>query len=388
MASTANQASRRDPVIVRGLKAWNEFWFRPGDPTTLGLIRLFCGLVVFYIHLAYSYDLQAFFGKEAWIDLKIMKEFLAEAPTYGPPTDWTEPVGKSIETDEQRAYQAKWGGHPDQAVAKGKDMFSIWFHVTDPFWMRVVHVSVLLIMFMFAIGFCTRVTSVLTWLALLSYIQRAPTSLFGVDTITNIITLYCMIGPSGAAFSVDRLIYRYWVTERALRRGQPIPDLSRPEPSVSANLALRLIQVHFCIIYLVAGLSKLQGGVWWGGTAVWGTMANPEFSPVGVKIYLETLRFLSRHRWMWETVMMAGSYGTLIFEITFPFLVWSRTLRWTMIVCAVLLHLGIALCMGLVTFSLMMLIGVLSFVPAEAIRELLARLGRGPTGVRLALAQG
>ena len=33
---------------------WTEFWFAPGDPTTLGFIRIVTGLLILYLHLAYS----------------------------------------------------------------------------------------------------------------------------------------------------------------------------------------------------------------------------------------------------------------------------------------------------------------------------------------------
>ena len=47
---------------------------------------------------------------------------------------------------------------------------------------------------------------------------------------------------------------------------------------MSAGLALRLIQVHFCFIYVAAGLSKLKGAAWWNGQAFWDVMVNPEFT--------------------------------------------------------------------------------------------------------------
>jgi hypothetical protein len=91
-------------------------------------------------------------------------------------------------------------------------------------------------------------------------------------------------------------------------------------------------------------------------------------------LYAETLHFLAQHRWLWEVATTGLSYFTLIFEIGFAFLIWNRTLRGPIITAAACLHLGIALCMGLVTFSLMMMVLVLSFVPAEAIHGLLRRL--------------
>src|SRR5207244_1967726 len=193
--------------------------------------------------------------------------------------------------------------------------------------MRFVHGCTLTVLFLFTIGFCTRVTGFLTWMAMLSYIQRSPITLFGMDTIMIVVVLYLLIGPSGAALSVDRLIARYVATFRALRRHEPAPEFLRAEPWVSANLALRLMQVHICIIYFVSGASKLQGDLWWSGTAVWATVANYEFSPVHYQLYVEGLRWLSRHRWLWEVAMTGLTAGTLMFEIGFPFLVWHRSLR-------------------------------------------------------------
>lgn len=371
------------------IEAWNWFWFNPADPTPLGFVRLCCGLTVLYVHLAYTYDLQTFFGRYAWLGEKTMTEFRQEYPILKPPLGWNVNPPSTPPTPEERAYFDKWGTDPRLLVDKGyTELWSIWFHVTDPVWMRVVHGCILAAMFCFAIGLCTRITSVLTWIGMICYIHRSQTSLFGMDTIMVVVVLYLMIGPSGAALSVDRLIGRYWATYRALRQHRPAPEFLPPEPSVSANLALRLMQVHVCIIYLVSGTSKLQGAMWWNGEAVWGTIANYEFSPMRLQIYMEWLRLLARHRWLWELVTTGGSYFTLAFEISFAFLIWSRRMRWTMLIASVVLHVGIALCMGLVTFSLMMMVLVSSFIPARAIRELFWQLGRGAAGLRLAQLEG
>ena len=120
--------------------------------------------------------------------------------------------------------------------------------------MGMIHGANLLIMLLFTVGFCTRITSVLTWLAVLSYIQRAQTTLFGMDTIMNFVLIYLMLGPSGAALSVDRLLLRAWTARHAAARKLPAVDFWRPTPSISASFALRLIQVHLCFVYLASGL--------------------------------------------------------------------------------------------------------------------------------------
>src|SRR5712692_9312724 len=88
MSATKLPASSDTHYFGRLLQGWDRFWFSPGDPTILGLLRIFCGFTVLYIHLAYSYNLQEFFGKDAWISAAMMDEFRHEAPTFGPAKGW------------------------------------------------------------------------------------------------------------------------------------------------------------------------------------------------------------------------------------------------------------------------------------------------------------
>ncbi len=371
------QASSTPSLYLQFARGWDKFWFSKADPTPLGLIRLCAGAIIFYTHLAYSYDLLDLFGPAAWVDLPAIIAYRDEVPHYLRSEDWKElpdyrppTQADAVLGKKERDFILTWEGmHPSTTYSQGFFAWSIFFHLHDPTWIWVVHGANLVVFFLFAIGCCTRVTSVLAWLAGMSYIQRSPVSLFGQDTMSNLLMMYLMIGPSGAALSVDALIRRL----TANRRGQGAADGQTadiaPTASVSANLALRLLQVHFCFIYLAAGLSKLQGTSWWNGTALWATLANPEFAPVHLAPYHSFLRFLCEHRWLWEIVMTGGVFYTLALEISFPFLVWDRRLRWLMVIGSVLLHTGITLFMGLSAFSLLMVTIVFSFVPAERIRR-------------------
>jgi hypothetical protein len=308
------------------------------------------------------------------------------------------------EANEIDAYRARWRVDPRILFARGHPCASLWLDVSNPTWMMVLHGAFLVIAFLFAIGFCTRLTSVLAWLALLNYSQRNPTILFGADVMLNIVMLYLMIGPSGAALSVDRLIARWWAKARprvlgrwrafwARLRGkhpaseecQP-PDSrlsTRPVPLVSANVAIRLLQVHVCIIYLAAGLAKLAGAAWWDGTAVWRTLANYEFAPMQYSWYMAALRGLSRNEFLLRIFVTIGTYFTLIFEISYAFLIWRKATRWLMLSMAMILHGGIVFFMGLKTFGFIMLVMNMAFLTtAEA--YWLARPLRWLAGVRLA----
>lgn len=294
-------------------------------------------------------------------------------------------VKNDAELKEINDFMLKWNGHdPRRLHARGMPVWSIWFHVTDPAAMVVVHVLFIVVAILFTLGFCTRITAAITWFACLSYIHRNSSVLFGVDTMMNIVLIYLMIAPSGAVFSLDRVIARWWRSAKPdfviswyRLWKMPVPPEIAPaaddagEPSVAANVVIRLLQIHVGIIYLVAGLSKLLGTAWWNGTAIWATVANYEFAPMQNESYLAFIRFLGEHQWLHDLFLTGGGLFTLIFEISYIFLVWRPRLRWIFLGSAILLHGGIGLFMGLKTFALMMLVMNMAFLTPEEVRWVL-----------------
>src|SRR5262249_11671864 len=98
------------------------------------------------------------------------------------------------------------------------------------------------------------------------------------------------------------------------------------------------------------------------------------FAPLDNSVYYHTMVFLASHRWLWELVISGGVVYTLCLEIGFPFLVWDQRWRWACVCGSVLLHAGIGLFMGLVTFSLIMLVFVCCFIPQEVVKQAIANL--------------
>jgi len=471
-------------ILTRMVQAWDRFWFQPANPTTLGLIRICTGVLVLYIHLAYTPDLWDLFGANGWMSLNRANELRKESPWIGPSASWDgftpalqlpedtappgersvrdtlidflrsvpddargrrqvinwilnpddAPIGKvpayvrtlppgppesweppaswdprsdptwmrqaskwqlirfihslpedRAEREQLLTYIKKWTFDPRQLDHMGGTYWSIWFHVTDPAWMLVTHLFILGVIVCFTLGLGTRVTAALTWFAAVSYIQRSPISLFGGDTMMMILLLYLTIGPAGAALSLDRWLAHWWRARRARAEGLPEPAPAPLEPLVSANFAIRLIQIHFCIIYFASGTSKLLGGNWWNGTAIYYTMANYEFAPLRYQFYLSGMRALAQHRWLWEAVMTGGSFFTLALELSFPYLVWNRRLRPFLVAASMSLHVGIAILMGLVAFSLLMATMVLAFIPGDTTQRLLERLRPARGGRKAAL---
>jgi hypothetical protein len=341
----------RDGLLLGLIRSWDRFWFQPSDPTTLAFIRVCCGLLSFYILLSYSWGLLAYVGPEAYIDREVASFILREIPNYAPSFTWSEALEPIS----------------NPALSRGNFNWSIYFHLEDPTWIVAVHVGFLLATALFALGLWTRLTGLIAWVAAMSYVQRANSTVFGVDTMLMIVLLYLQLGPSGAVLSLDRWLQKL----RARWRGEPVPAV---EPSASANFAIRLLQVHFCIVYFASGTSKLLGSMWWAGTALNLVLLNPAYAPLDWDLYYNTMRFLASYRPLWEIFVTAGIVYTLMLEIGFPFLVWDPRWRWLMISCSVLLHLSIGLFMGLTIFSLMMIIFVSSFIPSEVFARLFGTL--------------
>jgi hypothetical protein len=351
---------------------WDRFWFQPAPPTIPAVMRILCGFLTLYVHLSYTTALLAYVGPEGWTDKRV--------------TDW---VRKEI---NWYAPSSTWEGQP-QLLDKGYGAWSVWYHVQDPRWIWTLHIVFLLAMLSYTLGFCTRISGVITWIGTLSFCNRIPNLMFGMDAMMVIVQTYLLIAPTGLVYSVDA-----WLRRRRIGwwRDETI-DLDNPPKTVAANLAVRFLQIHFCIVYAVSGLTKLQGWSWWSGDAVWGTIANPNFSPMGSALFKNFLYFLAEHRWLYHFVIGGGVLFTLLLEIGFPFvmfislvleipfprLAWDSAtskklglpqLRWALVTASVLLHTGIGFLMGLGGFSLFMFVFVLAFVPPEVAQAAIGQL--------------
>jgi hypothetical protein len=65
--------------------------------------------------------------------------------------------------------------------------------------------------------------------------------------------------------------------------------------------------------------------------------------------------------WPWLIALL--SHATVFWETFYPVLVWPRLTRPVMLAMAVAVHGGIALCLGMPTFGLAMIIANVAFVP-------------------------
>lgn len=319
-------------LVAATRRGWSNFFFRPADPTPLGLIRIAVGVLGFWSLFVLGLDLHAYLGPQGWADANRVYEGLQ-------PFAW-----------------------------------SFWFFVPESM-LRLVWLGCLGVFGLMAMGIFSRTASVLAWIIIVSTVRRAPMALFGFDQILSTLALYLAVsGASGQAVSLDRFFKRWRQSKAAAalpaRSGSAGRLVSpsepgRPAATIAANLGLRLIQLHLAFIYGMAGLAKLQGPSWWTGTAIWGTMTAGEF----VAINFTSLA-------AWPIILNILTHTSLALEIAYPVLVWFRLTRPLMIVGAIALHLGIAVvCPGLTEFGLAMITANVAYISGPWLRSLIA--GRG-----------
>jgi hypothetical protein len=348
---------------------WSSFWFRPADPLPLGVIRVGAGVVLLGMLLATTPLLPALYGPDAWVDRETADTLRKESPSTPPHDEWDPPPG---EPDRRRpaeyhaewakgpgaeAYVRRWGILPQFVFARGTARFSPFFHIRTIEGAYAFHAVSVLVAVLFTLGLGGRVVCVLAWAVALCYIHRVHPAMSTADTALALLLLYLALGPSTARLSLDR------------RLGLP-PGTA---PSEGANLALRLMQVHFAAICLASGLSKLQGAVWWNGTAVWQILGN-----VGVprpELYWSALRILAHNHLVLEAFQAGVTLFTLGVEVGLPFLVWRPAWRPVCVTAAVLFYTAAALATGQAAFGALMILLAGSFIPAAALRRLLPASG-------------
>lgn len=309
--------------IAEAAHAWDRFWFDARAPHTLAVIRICCGAMLVYVHAIWLSQLNDFFGPDAWIDGPTMRAI--------------------HQLDYSRSYLTA---------------------ISSPGLLAVHEVLAIAVCGLMTVGLWTRVAVPLAWFLTLMVCHRQTGALFGLDQIVMMLSMYLMLCPCGAVYSLDARRAR-------LRDGAA----EAAPPSVAINVATRLIQLHLCIIYLFGGLSKMRGDFWWEGSAMWWSIVNYEYQSLNIA-------WLGRS----PLVIAVLTHATIFWETFYAALVWPRLTRPLVLAMAVFVHGGIALALGMPTFGFMMIVANLAFVSPATTAAWVGWLARGlaARGIRLA----
>lgn len=274
--------------------AWTAFWFTPSNPFLLSVLRIFVGSLLAWSNFVWLLDQEGFFGLSGW-----------------------QSAGNVWRLNDQPWH---WSWYfPAQTLLATKSLTAV----------------SLLASISLSVGLLTRPAACIAFAGYVSAVNRAPLNTFGFDDVLGIMLVPLIIGTAGARLSVDSIF----------RKKQSVPN-------TETTIALRLIQVHLCILYFFSGCGKLLGASWWEGIALWGAVANIQYRTID-------LTFLAWH----PLLINALTLGTLFWEVSYAALIWPRLTRPLVLVMAIFVHLGIGLTMGMMEFGIAMLIANMAFLP-------------------------
>ena len=273
------------------------------------------GLMLVYMHAIWLSCIHDFMGPHAWINRDTIRQLHSH--------DWT------------------WSW--------------LWYVDSTP-WLVIHECLAILFGLAMAIGLLTRLAVPLAWWFSLMVCHRMTGALFGLDQVVLMLASYLIIARSGSVWSLDARITQ--------RRGTSWLFPSA-DACIGNNIATRLIQIHLCVIYLFGGISKMRGEAWWNGSALWFAAVNYEYQSWDIT-------WIGRSPWLVSGLTMA----TLFWETFYCALIWPRLTRPICLAMALLVHGGIAIALGMITFGTMMMVANFSFVPPNS---LLARLGADRT---------
>jgi hypothetical protein len=312
-----------------------RFFFAPSDSHTLEVMRIATGLMIVYIHSVWLLRIEDFFGPYALINLDA------------------------------------WN-----AIHSGETPDAKWTYLahTDSLWVARLHESGAVVAGLLAtVGLFTRTSLIVAWLLTLLTAHRLTGFLFGLDQIVLMLSSYLCLSQVGTLLSIDRFVAKKFPSLSSKKWYRLLSGCSATcrdsqqtiEGSNLANsfwnntVATRLIQIHLCIIYLFGGLGKLRGEMWWDGSAMWFSASAYEYQSLDLT-------------WIGNYPVIAAllTHITIFWEVTYIAIVWPRWTRPIALLLAVLVHGGIALFMGMMTFGWIMIVVNLAFVTPDLMRRI------------------
>jgi predicted DCC family thiol-disulfide oxidoreductase YuxK len=294
-------------------RSWSRFWFQDKTTLPLEIARIGIGAALLIHYSLVTPYLLEFWGDAGWMPLDLV----------------------------YASYDDSW-------------VQSVLFYFWDPLQWYVFHGLFLLCCAAFMLGWRTSWVKWVVLIGQISYDYRNPVIWYGADKILASLLLILCFAPIGRAMSLDRIR-----AVRAVKLGNleaKLPAFSSPW----AGACTRLIQIQMAALFFYSAIGK-RGDDWWNGDAIWIVFTNMLYYN---KVVLDVL---ASQYWL----VNVATYGTMLIEIAFPFLIWQQRTRPYLLAAAIFLHVMFGTLMGLVYFSFVMIMGHMSFVRPEW----LARLG-------------
>lgn len=221
------------------------------------------------------------------------------------------------------------------------------------------YVGVMLLAVLFILGWHTRFVGPLLVIGEISIIERIPVLGDQGDNILRIGLILLLFMHTNEYWSLDAR-RRARTTARRVARGKGAANvaaiiknlwnsqfvLPRWFSNATHNIALAALGFQLIVIYISAGMFKVQGELWQHGTAIYYPMQLSEYKP---------FPFLSDTMTHFGVMVGLATYVVVFTQLFFTPMLLTVTTRRIAIGLVIIFHLSIAVLMALPWFSLSMI---------------------------------
>lgn len=257
-------------MLARLAHWWNQIWFEPASPSPVCVFRILFGL------------------------LMVVDGFMRFPDAHM----WLSSSGAlAVEHAQQGRWSLLLSLHADENTVVG---------------LIVLYIVIGLFL---ALGWCTRISTIVGWLLLISFSNRIPDYWHSATAVMKTFGFLLIFAPAGAMYSLDSYL--------KARSSQPPAQLYWP-------WAQRLMQFLVSATYFKAFFGKLAGETWRNGTAVYYASHHYLWCRLPVP-------------WIFENPLTVKlfTWGTLGIEFALFSLIWIKQCRYWVLLGGIIFHMMI-----------------------------------------------
>jgi hypothetical protein len=214
-------------------------------------------------------------------------------------------------------------------------------------WVIVTYIIVILLNIL---GIGRWFTGLLLFL-MVDFLEKMNTSFVnGGDKMVRLILLYMIFANS----------YQYFVLYKNKKEVSEKGELK----NLISNLAALSIMLQLCVAYFGSGIAKINDAFWLNGEATYYALSMERF--VGTSLN----KYIVQQKW----IDYLTNYGTIIFELFFPILIWIKRIRKPLLIIGVVFHMCIYIFMMIYGFEIVFILIYGLFLPNKMLVDFSQRI--------------
>lgn len=227
---------------------------------------------------------------------------------------------------------------PKGIIGSQVNSYTLYGLVDEVWYFELIYHSGIIFAILFTLGYKEKIVGIINFIFVFSYIRQGFLVTDGGDNLTCLLLFYLLFARTSVYYSVDS-------KKQKSKKKFFNNDIS----NILHNFAVIACIVQVCIMYFVSGLYQVQGDKWANGTAIYYILQADVFSNPNISGLVTNNTYF----------MVVLTYLSIIVKIAFPFMILNKKTKYIAVISIVGFHIGIAIFMGLITFSLTMIIAEL-----------------------------